>query len=235
MSTAISSRVKAACSCGKKYLVRAQFSGQKSKCQCGKFFTVPKQEKTESVIADKACPWCGARIGTEESDCKNCQDESQKRVDREASAGWWEQKENQIIGGICAATVVIAGICQTQLDGPAFLWFYLAIGVACCIGFCFARLTACTTAAFIMPLVAFEAIGVIRYGYGVTQGMDRFSILGMMMLFGPFVIAAIAFLDQFADSSRSGSNSWGCSCASSCGSSCGGGGCGGGGCGGCGN
>ena len=234
MSTATSSRVKAVCSCGKKYLVRAEFAGQRSKCPCGKYFSVPPQEDSEVPAPEKKCPWCGVSIGTDESACETCEHEANRQATRGTSDAWWTQKKNQNIGTICAITAILAGIFQTQLDGPGFIWFYVVMGIACCIGFVVARLTACSAVVFIMLLVAFEAIGAIRYGYGLTQGMHKFAILAMMMLFGPLVIAAIAFLDQFADTSSGGWSTWGCSGGSSCGSSCGGG-CGGGGCGGCGS
>lgn len=358
MSTATSSRIKAACSCGKKYLARAEHSGKQCKCKCGKVFTVPTQEKAEAAIPEKECPTCSARIGPEEIWCKACEREAvvseakaeadvslartigiatvcglivvvagiyqsqlkasgfliffvllgvlcaisiiaarllgiSKRFVREltiaalvsygvialircvfvlsdvrapdsfelllllavlgplivcviafldaillefyepetsasgAMESWWNDPKIRIAGGFAAATVLVGAIYQTQLDGPQFVKFYFALGVGICIAFLIARLTSCPTVGLIILLLAFEAIGAIRFGYGVTQGMHKFGNLGSMMILGPMGFAFVSGVGQASGSQGSGS-----SCSS--GSSCGGGGCGGGGCGGCG-
>ncbi len=238
MTSATASRIKATCSCGKKYLVKPEFAGKRLKCKCGEVFTVPAVDESEKTPIDRQCTWCDARIGPEESICESCAREAGERAseaEREKSMPWWKRRKTWITAAICSITVIVAGIYQTQLNGPEFVEFYFAMGIVCCVAFLVARLTSCPIAAFVILLLTFEAIGAIRYGFGLTQGMHRFGILGNMMLLGPIGIVAIPFLDRFADSSGGGgSSSWGSSSYSSCGSSCGGGGCGGGGCGGCG-
>ena len=238
MTAATVSRIKASCSCGKKYMVKPEFTGKRVRCKCGEAFTVPPVEESEATPIEKLCVWCDARIGPEETACESCDREAEQRTseaERARSLPWWKSRKTRITAAICVITIIVAGIYQTQLNGPEFVKFYFAMGVVCCVAILVARLTSCPIAAFVALLLAFEAIGAIRYGYGLTQGMHRFGMLGKMMLFGPVGIVAIPFLDRFGESSGGGgSSSWGDSSYSSCGSSCGGGGCGGGGCGGCG-
>ncbi|MGI9442653.1 MAG: hypothetical protein ACR2N1_09320 [Rubripirellula sp.] len=240
MSTAALSRIKTACSCGKKYLVHADLAGKRGKCKCGKVFTVPTEDEAVANIPERMCPWCGTWITADESVCEACEREAAKEdaaSENAATRGspqpfkapkdcmpWWSSTKHQVIGGICAVTVLIAGIYQTHLNGADFINFYFGIGLACCIAIFIARLTSCSVAVFVMLLVTFEAIGAIRYGYGLTQGMHRFGFLGKMMLFGPVGIFAIPYLDRLNSSGGGGSGGGG---------GCGGGGCGGG-CGGCG-
>ena len=345
MSTATSSRIKAVCSCGKKYLVRAELSGKRGKCKCGKRFTVPTQEKAESSVLEKECPSCGARIGPQDIMCKACEREavvsgakSEADVSFELRMGigtvcglivlvaviyqlylkvlgfeiffvllgvlcaisiitmrllgrskrfvfevtiaalisygvialsrcvfvfydvsspesfelllvlavlgplivcvvayldeillafyepdtsvsdpveyWWNDPKIRIAGGCAAVTVLGAGVYQTLLDGPEFIEFYQVLGIGFCIAFLVARITSCPTVGFLVLLLAFETIGAIRFGYGLTQGMHKFGELGQMMLFGPIGIAAIPFIDKVflsgggRSSGRSSGFSW---------------------------
>lgn len=368
MSTATSSRIRAACPCGKKYIVDAKFAGKRGKCKCGEFFEVPM---IQNATLKNQCRSCGVTLGTPRTFCKKCErkaalveakstanvnqsetavslgrtigvvivcalvvivsvifhvnlrasgfvsffallglvaaasiisarligstkkfvqelmiavlvsygivalsrgfvvyfnlrshevpelyllvavlgplavwviafldrilEEVHKADSSVSSQHWWDDPKVRLVGGCAAAAMLVAGICQTQLDGPGFLSFYFSVGVGICVALLIARLTSCPIIALLTLPLAFEAIGAIRYGYGLSQGMHRFGMLQKMMLVGPIGIVVIPFLDRILTSTGGGS-SWGGSCgsSSSCGSSCGGGGCGGGGCGGCG-
>ena len=106
---------------------------------------------------------------------------------------------------------------------PSFLILYFYLGVVCFIACLIVRFAKFSIALVVVLVLSYEAIGAIRYGYGLSQGMRNFGFLTQMMLFGP-----IAFIAAFSEGSGGSSGSrWGG------GSSCGGG-CGGGGCGGCG-
>ncbi|MGC6446144.1 MAG: hypothetical protein ACON5J_06935, partial [Rubripirellula sp.] len=100
---------------------------------------------------------------------------------------------------------------------------YFCVGVVCFIACLIVRFAKFSIALLVVLVLSYEAIGAIRYGYGLSQGMRNFGFLNLMMLFGP--IAFIAAVSE--GSGGSGGSSWG-------GGGCGGGGCGGGGCGGCG-
>jgi hypothetical protein len=126
--------------------------------------------------------------------------------------------------------VLIASFSQIFMSGPTFLFMYFLIGLAGCVAILMAHGTHA-----ILPLaptlaicfVAYELIGAIRWWYGVTQGMHRFTILMWMMILGPAAVA-VALISPHVDFAGGGGGG-GCG-----GGGCGGGGCGGGGCGGCG-
>ncbi len=365
MSTLTSLRIKAVCSCGKKYFVQTKIAGKKVKCKCGKTFTVsspgepvPLQEKKKAVSAPQKCLACGAKSDTEKPLCHAC--EHRPRVspmkadsnslssaltiavvcgvtaivaiviqsklkspsahlffvalgglcaisiitarclrcsasivrdltiaallsyacvfffrclsvlfsvrssesfenlalaaiisplivgaisyldrivlelegsDSSSLGTLWHDPKIKIAAGLGIITVLVAGMHQIELTGPEFLSFYFALGVGFCIAFLIARFTGCSATVFIILLLAFEAIGLMRLGYGLTQGMHKFETLGQMMLLGPFSFLMVSAVGQ-GGSSGSGLGG-GCSSGSSCGGG-GGGGCGGGGCGGCG-
>lgn len=241
MSAATSSRIRYTCPCGKKYVARAELSGKRAKCkECGEAFTIPTPQQAEVETHEKTCPWCGVRIEPNKTFCKACKRKMAERADGETFVSWRGIGKNLLVAAICTATVLIASVYQQQLDGPEFISFYTMMAIACCIGLLVARLTHCSVVTFIVLLVAYEAIGAIRYGYGIQHGMHKFGKLTSMMIIGPFIIVAIPFIDKLGNSqgSSSGGGGWFASGCSSCGSGCGsgcGGGCGGGGCGGCGS
>jgi hypothetical protein len=132
------------------------------------------------------------------------------------------------------AAVIITGIScliQTRMDGEEFLIFFAFLGICgmiTVIGSEFHDLGKGRT--FVLCLIAFEVIGVVRNMYGSFIGMHKFEYLMMMMIGMPFLGTMALFGKSVGRSNGSG---WS---GSSGGGGCGGGGCGGGGggCGGCG-
>lgn len=66
MSTATDTRIEAACSCGKRYLVRSELAGKTGKCKCGSTFVVP--ESNPGVC----CPTCNSVIAPGQHFCEFC-------------------------------------------------------------------------------------------------------------------------------------------------------------------
>ena len=127
----------------------------------------------------------------------------------------------------CGVTVVLAGLLQVFLNGPEFLALFAVLGLFGIGTVWFAPKNDWgTTRVFLAVFLAYESIGLIRLGYGLTEGMERFGFLYQMMALGPFGMAWATSAHDLMRIDRY--SSWG-----SCGSDCGGG-CGGGGCGGCG-
>jgi len=231
MSNTTASRIKAACTCGKKYVVRAEVAGKKVRCNCGEVFSVPTTEEVQQATPEKMCPWCDAWITEDQEECEKCETEGAKQAERveqleskESDSGFWRSNEVVFASAICLPMVFGVSLYQIQLKGPDFLTLYFGVGVACLLGCLVVRYAKFCVAVAIVFLLSFEAIGAIRYGYGVSQGMRQFDQLFNYMIFGPLAFVGALFGEG---SGGSGGSSWGG------GSSCGGG-CGGGGCGGCG-
>lgn len=66
MSIAADTRIEAACSCGKRYLVRSQLAGKTGKCKCGATFVVP--DPNPGVC----CPICNSVIAPGHQFCEFC-------------------------------------------------------------------------------------------------------------------------------------------------------------------
>ena len=227
LSVAELSRIKAACTCGKKYVVRAEVAGKKVRCTCGEVFSVPTTEEVQQATPEKMCPWCDAWITEDQEACEKCETEAATealQVESETTQSAPEIRSQIVfMSAICLPVVFGVSLYQFQLKGPEFLDLYLGVGIACFIACLIVRFAKLSMALVVVLVISYEAIGAIRYGYGLSQGMRNFGFLTQMMLFGPF-----AFIAVFGEGSGgSGGSSWGG------GSSCGGG-CGGGGCGGCG-
>jgi len=232
LSVAELSRIRATCTCGKKYVVRAEVAGKKVRCNCGEVFSVPTTEEVQQATTEKMCPWCDAWITEDQEACEKCETDAAKdaamQIESETTQSAPEIRSQIVfMSAICLPVVFGVSLYQFQLKGPEFLDLYFGVGVACFIACLIVRFAKLSMALVVVLVLSYEAIGAIRYGYGLSQGMQNFGFLTQMMLFGPF-----AFIAVFGEGSGgSGGSSWGG--GSSCGSSCGGG-CGGGGCGGCG-
>ena len=94
-----------------------------------------------------------------------------------------ERTETYVVSAICAITIFGCGLYQTRLNGPEFLSFYFYVGVFCGAGLLLARFTSRSLVTILLLVVTFEAIGLIRYAYGSSQGMSRFQNLFQMMGF----------------------------------------------------
>lgn len=227
LSVAELSRIKAACTCGKKYVVRAEVAGKKIRCTCGEVFSVPTAEEVPQATPEKMCPWCDAGITEDQEACEKCETEAATetlQVESETTHSASEIRSQIVFtSAICLPVVFGVSLYQFQLKGPEFLKLYFCVGVVCFIACLIVRFAKFSIALLVVLVLSYEAIGAIRYGYGLSQGMRNFGFLTQMMLFGP--IAFIAAVSE--GSGGSGGSSWG-------GGGCGGGGCGGGGCGGCG-
>lgn len=224
LSVAELSRIKATCNCGKKYVVRAEVAGKKVRCTCGEVFSVPTTEEVQQATPEKTCPWCDAWITEDQGVCRKCETEAATealQVESETTQSAPEIRSQIVfMSAICLPVVFGVSLYQFQLKGPEFLQLYLGVGIACFIACLIVRYAKLSMALVVVLVLSYEAIGAIRYGYGLSQGMQNFGFLTQMMLFGPF-----AFIAVFGSGSGgSGGSSWGG------GSSCGGGG----GCGGCG-
>ena len=236
MSIATSSRLKASCVCGKKYSIRADLAGKTCKCKCGKRFKVPARDQSQAAVPERMCPDCGVWISKDESACNSCRQKADQRASEQLeqtgyseptsadlTTPWWERTETYVVSAICAITIFGCGLYQTRLNGPEFLSFYFYVGVFCGAGLLLARFTSRSLVTILLLVVTFEAIGLIRYAYGSSQGMSRFQNLFQMMGFAPFVFLSLMSMGKGSGSGSGGWSGGGC-----------GGGCGGGGCGGCG-
>ena len=147
---------------------------------------------------------------------------------------WWKDKGVQF--GVCLSLLIIliAGVMQTQLNGPDFIVFYLVLGLLSGGTLLVMRLSKWSPLTFVLIILAFEIVGLLRYAWGMSQGMQQFALLFKLMFYGPIGILVIAHIDAIFEGVGNGGGH-GSSSGSSCsiGSSCGGGGCGSG-CGGCG-
>jgi len=138
----------------------------------------------------------------------------QKTSERVSSEKFWHRLAPAVL-----VVLLIAAVVQAQLTGIQFLFFFVLLwfgGVATTIGAELHDLEKGRT--FVLCLVAWELLGLTRYVYGVSIGMQTFELMGIMMFVGP--VLAIAF--TFGKSDRSTGGSW--LGSSSCGG--GGGGCG---------
>ena len=247
MSNTIASRIKAACTCGKKYLIRPDVAGKRVRCKCGSIFEVPLAEEPKTVEPTRTCRWCDATVSDNQQVCDGCKEEKIAAIKSNpvTSAGdapptWWNKKDVVYAASICGISVLLISLFQMSLIGPYFLLLYLFVAIGCAIGLIVAKSYDCSIAVYIMVIASFEMIGAIRYSYGLSRGMRQFDMLEMSMLFGPVAIIVVFFLittDGFG--AHSGRTCSSCSyhghnCSSSSSSSSCGGGCGGGGCGGCG-
>jgi hypothetical protein len=128
-----------------------------------------------------------------------------------------------ITGGI----VLSLGLLQTLLDGKTFMFVYLTFAFVCVVVGAYLRSWKIPTfVAGFLPLLAFEAIGLIRLWYGSSHGMHRFNGLKFLMCIAPAFLILL-----FAKDDVGNEHSYSSSCGGGGGG--GGGGCGGG-CGGCG-
>ena len=255
MSNVTASRIKAACSCGKKYLIRPDIAGRRVRCRCGSIFAVPLATEPGSPDPTMTCRWCDNAVSENQQVCDGCKEEKIAAIKSgpvttagDAPSRWWNQKDVVYTAWICGVSVLLISLFQMTLIGPYFLLLYLFVAIGCAIGLIVAKSEDCSIAVYIMVIASFELIGAIRYSYGLSRGMRQFDMLEMSMLFGPVAIVLVFFLiTTDGVGARSGwtcsssshyahscsSSSCGSSCGGGCGSSCGGG-CGGGGCGGCG-
>ena len=234
MSVAELSRTKAACTCGKKYVVKSEFAGRRVRCSCGKIFEIPSIKEIEEPAQESVCFLCKTPIGQDQEVCAKCDNKKTKEDLKEEDfnkvpTAWWNTTQVLFTGGICLTVIVGVSFLQSSLDGRDFLGLYLGIGLTCFLVCLLARLQSLCWSAVFMLVLSYEAIGAIRYLYGTSQGMSNFGLLSKMMLIGPFFFM-MCFLDNSSTGSGGGS-SW--TSHGYSGSSCGGG-CGGGGCGGCG-
>ncbi len=235
MSNIKTSKIKIVCPCGKKYLVRANLAGKKSRCRnCGKVLQIdPLQEDrrdSDAGMMSNDSSVFGENISIDTS--RNS--ESHDREKRSAAVIFSQSLAifSQSLG--LRSLVILSGIIilvfsqmQTTWDGPTFLTAYMGIGFCIVLACLIARLTSLLTlSGVIIAILAYESIGANRIVYGMTQGMHKFDSLFSMMIFGPFIFLIASFADGQSSTGRNHS----CSSCSSCG---GGGGCGGG-CGGCG-
>ena len=121
--------------------------GKRGKCKCGKVFTVPTEDEAVANIPERMCPWCGTWITADESVCEACEREAAKEdaaSENAATRGspqlfkapkdcmpWWSSTKHQVIGGICAVTVLIAGFYQTQFEWSRLyqllLWYRVSM------------------------------------------------------------------------------------------------------------
>lgn len=238
-SPSSAARVRGACACGKKYSIKASLAGKTARCKCGQLFTVPSAETMRPKVI---CPFCRMKHRGAGSVCRRCGDKAihePANSDRGSAdqapppSVWW--KDTGVHLGLCVflLVVVVAGAVQTQMNGPDFIGFYVVLGLLSGGTLLVLRHSQCSPLAFVLIFLAFELIGLLRYAWGTSQGMQQFALLFKLMLFGPIGILAVGYLDVIIKESGN-SSGYGSSCGgSSCGSSCGGGGCGSG-CGGCG-
>jgi hypothetical protein len=193
MSVSGSTRIKVVCACGKKYLVRAELEGKRGKCKCGNEFTVPKKE-TKPVARTKKCPWCSSMIGLNKVSCKDCERRALK-----SSLG---KPGLPVLDGKIAITLVttallvlVCGIWQSHLNETHFYLLYWSFLTLCFLGAILTRVIGCTRKVVTVIALGFIALGAIRYSHGMTQGIQQFHGLRLMMVFGTIAIALAPFID----------------------------------------
>ena len=242
------------CDCNRRFRAKSSLAGRTVKCpHCKRPISIPSQKSDAfaldvDVNADgraeaapqasavgldwERCPECsGAQLKTTVI-CNNCgynkrTAEVAKATAVAADITFW----HRLVPAV-AIVAVISCLVQTQMNGMEFLMLFAVLGIcgfATAIGSEFHNLGKGRT--FVLCLIAFEVIGIVRIMYGSSIGMHKFDYLTMMMFGMPFLGTMALFGKSGGGSNDSG---WfGSSCGSGSGSSCGGG-CGGGGCGGCG-
>ena len=220
--------IKVKCDCKHRFRAKARLTGRMVKCpNCETSMTIPPLN-ADMVSADgqewAACPECTGPLLATAVICDNCG--FSKRT-----VGLLKAKDDifrQRLVPCVLIAAVLACLVQTQLKGVEFLWLYsfLAIcGGVTAIGADFHDLGKIRT--FIACVILFEVVGVVRFLYGSSIGMEKFGFLFMMMAGYPLLGAM--FLSKNANNGDDSGWFLGSSC---CGG--GGGGGGGGGCGGCG-
>ena len=215
------SRVKVACPCGKTYRCRPKAVGQQLRCRaCGASVTSVDVTSADVTSADvtpvDVTPVDVTPVDVTPSDVT-------------AVDTWKLAMLLTFTGG----TVLSLGLLQTLLDGMTFLRVYAVFGFLCVVLASFLpRWKFPTFITGLLPLLAFEATGLIRLWYGSSHGMHRFGFLKVLMFIAPaFLLLLFAKAD--VANGHSYNSTWG---GGGGGGSCGGGSCGGGGggCGGCG-
>ena len=226
------------CRCGKKYRVRPNLEENSVRCySCGESIDVPLAARQQSDPFDALrCDKCDTILAPSQTQCLRCTENDPSLSDWDVTdttndyvppVPWFRNRKLAWLAIAAFVIVTTASILQLQMSGPDFLGLYLIVGVLS-IGLClFAKFTDCSTiVGTLVAVAAFEAVGIIRYVYGLSNGMSEFGMMHRMMLFGPMVLFFVSAAE------KSGSSGWIIG-SSGCGSGCGGG-CGGGGCGGCG-
>lgn len=247
--------IKVTCTCARRFRASKKLAGKSVECPgCGQALHIPsadnesyelagvpkaeqedraEPESAETSLAPdgwESCPSCSGPLHRDTVFCTNCgfnrrTGEVVTTTSRSSDETFWVRLTPAVI-----VVMLIGCVVQTQLGGIPFLLMYVFLGFAGAMvtvgaefnGFGKAR-------TFTLCLVAWELLGVVRFAYGTSIGMQNFGFLFGLMVIAPFFGATFAF--GKADESGSG---WlggsGCGGGGSCG---GGGGCGGG-CGGCG-
>ncbi|MFT5323153.1 MAG: hypothetical protein ACI8P0_000999 [Planctomycetaceae bacterium] len=218
--------IQITCECGKKYRCRSQRIGKTVRCKsCGNSIRVtelmgvkPAWSSDETLrFQEDTMP--GGRFGL-------------------TIVNW-----SSTWGIALLSIVLIAGVFQSTLDGPAFMTMFVALLVTIVVAGLVIRIAAPTHLKKYVAagLITYEMIAIVRLIYGMNVGMSRFDNLKAMMVVGPIAVCVAAFISL----DGAGSNNRGSSfCGGWSGGGCSGGdsgegggagaGCGGGGCGGCG-
>lgn len=253
----MTTEIRVKCACKRRFRAHTSLAGKTVECpHCGESIVIPVPESNSSVADDagnsddkagsskskskkpkpaadwESCPGCAGPISGSSIVCTNCgynrRTKKKHLSSKEArSRTFWFRLAPAVLGAI-----VIMGLIQTQLSGFEFLSCYVLLsfaGTLTTIGADYKELGKERT--FLLCLIAWELLGLVRYVYGISIGMENFELMFMAMVVVPAIGAAFVF----SDSDGSGAGGWlfSSSCGSGCGGGCGGGGCGGG-CGGCG-
>jgi hypothetical protein len=171
----------------------------------------------------EACPECTGPLLASAVICENCNYSKRTAGLLRAKDATFRQR---LVPCVLIAALLVC-LVQTQLKGVEFLWLYgfLALcGGATTIGADFHDLGEIRT--FIACVIAFEVVGVVRFLYGTSIGMEKFGFLLMMMAGYPFLGAM--FLSENANNSDDSGWFLGGSCGFGGGGEVGCGGCGGG-------
>ena len=235
--------IKVACECGRKLIAPDSLAGQQTACpHCQASIVIPTSAAGQAAQASprpskrSLCPGCQQPLPSSLVVCLECgfnRRLGRKMVptvvvspERQASQRLWGR-----IAPACGATVVLASLLQMLLNGPDFLILFGVLGLIGVVTLVVARKNEWgITLVFLVVFLSYESVGLVRWWYGLSAGMERFGFLFWMMGLGPFALLLAASEIDYSSSGSSGCSSCGSSCGGGGGGSCGGGG----GCGGCG-
>ncbi len=193
MSVGGSTRIKKICTCGKKYLVRAELGGKRGKCKCGSVFTVPKHA-AKPAARTKKCPWCSVKIEISRVSCQDCERRKMRTslANRTLPAVEWK------IASIAVTTAMLVLVCaiwQSYLNETHFFLLYGCFLALCFLGGILTRVIGFTRKLVMVIALGFIVVGAVRYSHDVTLGIQQFHGLRLMMVFGTIAIALAPFID----------------------------------------
>ncbi|MCH2203644.1 MAG: hypothetical protein MK102_16875 [Fuerstiella sp.] len=227
--------IKVTCECGQKLIARDSLAGQQKNCpHCRASIVIPTLEAGQtaqtSVRPSKSslCPECQQPLPSNLVVCLECG--FNRRLGRKMVTTVVLSPEKQLskrlwgrIVPACGATVVLASLLQTFLNGPEFLILFGFLGLLGVVTLGVARKNEWgITLVFLVVFLSYESIGLVRLWYGSSAGMEHFGLLYWMMALGPLALFLGASEVHYSRSDT----------IFGCGGGCGCGGCGCGGCGG---